>query len=191
MRPDVISGISQLRDILEILNNRASPLWFHPTSQSSSCCPPVWNSGFLWRSSCNLLKTSTVHTVCLQSIQKQTAYSVKQTRTISKYPNRLGWIKCWASLSLSLNPTNQEAYRGTTVWGHRLALSKCLFNGAMRCFHHCMSIRRAVMEKSLLACHLHKFANHRWPQGYTSESEKTHWKFTSSRPHAIRPQMTP
>lgn len=49
--------ISQLWDIMETLNNRASPSWFHPTWQSSSCCLPVWNSGCPWRNSCNLLKT--------------------------------------------------------------------------------------------------------------------------------------
>lgn len=64
MRPVVVSGISQLRDILEMLNSRASPSWCHPTWRSSSCCLPVWNSGYLWRSSCNLWKTSTTHTHC-------------------------------------------------------------------------------------------------------------------------------
>lgn len=49
--------ISQLWDILETLNTRASPLWLHPALQSSSCCLPVWNSGCPWRNSCNLLKT--------------------------------------------------------------------------------------------------------------------------------------
>lgn len=134
VRPVVILERSQLWDV-DALSSRASPLWFLPTWQSSSCCPPAWSSGFLWRSSCNLWKTSKSH----QVVAKLTA------------PTSTAFLSCSAE-----DTQRQQCSRAQPCLVQSVC---CVVCTVMPCksAEQWWKKRKKKREKKLVVCHGHKF----------------------------------